>query len=132
MRVVVSGTTVECIHSDKAVRALQELGDISLRRGSHVEPWTVLSLAARARFIQDNGQPVTGSLCQSWFADLTPVGGPVAGPFVTKQQALDYEVAFIEKDRLCQASCPAPVPTFWQRLVTKFHQFVSRTYRKTA
>ena len=49
------------------------LGRPQIRRASHVEP-------------ADNGQ---------WTADMTPVDGPVLGPFDKRREALDAELEFL-------------------------------------
>jgi hypothetical protein len=38
-----------------------------------------------------------------WTADLSPVGGPVLGPFDLRSQALAAEVAWLEAHRLAPA-----------------------------
>jgi hypothetical protein len=53
---------------------LDALGQLAIRRGSHVEP-------------TGNGR---------WTADLSPVAGPVLGPFDLRSQALAAEVAWLE------------------------------------
>jgi hypothetical protein len=52
---------------------LQAVGAITIRRASHVEPNT-------------DG---------SWSADLSPVGGPVLGPFALRSQALQAEIDWL-------------------------------------
>ena len=54
--------------------ALDALGPLKIERASHVEP-------------DDSGR---------WLADLSPVGGPVLGPFDRRSEALDAEVAWLE------------------------------------
>lgn len=54
---------------------LRALGIVSIRRASHVEPST-------------DGR---------WLADLSPVGGPVLGPFDLRSDALAAEVSWLEK-----------------------------------
>ena len=49
------------------------LGHLVISRASHVEP--------------DNGG--------RWFADLTPVAGPVLGPFDMRSEALEAEQAWL-------------------------------------
>lgn len=51
-----------------------ELGPLAIRRASYVEP--------------------RGEL---WYADLSPVGGPVLGPFARRSQALQAELEFLQR-----------------------------------
>ena len=60
-----------CVYSEAI--DVRQIGTINIRRGSHVEP-TSEGL---------------------WTADLTPVSGPVLGPFSTRTEALDAEVAWL-------------------------------------
>ena len=53
---------------------LAALGQKSIRRASHVEP-------------NDQGQ---------WTADLSPVGGPILGPFARRSEALAAENVWLE------------------------------------
>src|SRR5579859_5771557 len=67
MQLVVDGQgRVHCLYGETI--DLGCLGVLAIRRASHVEP---------------EGQ--------SWFADLSPVGGPRLGPFARRSQALDAE-----------------------------------------
>jgi len=66
---------VTFIYND-ALADVLDLGDVDMRRVSHVEP------AGRA-----------------WTADMSPVGGPVLGPFPLRQDALDAEVAWLREHR---------------------------------
>ena len=70
---------------DGAIRAvysedidLASLGLLSITRASHVEP-------------DHQGQ---------WIADLTPVSGPVLGPFRLRSDALQSEMAWLEANWL--------------------------------
>jgi hypothetical protein len=54
--------------------ALDSLGPPRISRASHVEP-------------DDLGR---------WLADMSPVGGPVLGPFGKRTEALEAEVAWLE------------------------------------
>ena len=56
---------------------LTALGDVKIQRASHVEP--------------------VGS---EWFADLSPIGGPLLGPFQLRESALQAEVAWIHKHKI--------------------------------
>jgi hypothetical protein len=58
--------------------ALDALGPVRISRASHVEP------------DQDG----------LWMADLSPVGGPVLGPFDRRSDALEAEVAWLEENWL--------------------------------
>lgn len=53
---------------------LNTLGRLQIQRGSHVEP-------------DEAGQ---------WWADLSPVDGPMLGPFDTRREALAAEVQWLE------------------------------------
>lgn len=57
---------------------LASLGTPSISRASHVEP-------------NDNGW---------WLADLSPVGGPMIGPYGCRSEALEAEVAWLEENWL--------------------------------
>ena len=67
---------VRCIYDE--LLPLAELGRLSIQPGSHVEP-------------DDAGQ---------WTADLSPVGGPLLGPFETRSAALDAEREWLEQNWL--------------------------------
>jgi hypothetical protein len=61
------------------------LGHAVIRRASHVEP------DAQGR----------------WIADLTPVSGPVLGPFVQRSQALQAEERWLEANWLIRSDGPS-------------------------
>jgi len=64
---------VRCVF-DEAID-LGQLGGLSIRRGSHVEP-------------TPDGQ---------WTADLSPVHGPLLGPFPTRTAALNAELIWLQE-----------------------------------
>ena len=74
---ITSGGGIRCVYSEEL--NLQELGRLSIQRGSHVEPTS-------------EGQ---------WTADLSPVNGPVLGPFTTRAAALSAEEAWLLEHWLC-------------------------------
>lgn len=61
---------------DDELAFLSALGATSTRRASHVEP-------------NDNGL---------WTADMSPVGGPVLGPFDLRGEALAAEVEWLKEN----------------------------------
>ena len=65
--------TVRCVFGEEI--DLGQLGRLSIRRGSHVEP-------------TPDGQ---------WTANLAPVNGPLLGPFPTRTAALDAEVRWLQE-----------------------------------
>ena len=67
---------IRCIYAETI--DLTRLGELAIRRASHVEP------------------DATGY----WFADLSPVGGPVLGPFDCRSNALAAEQVWLEAHRL--------------------------------
>ncbi len=60
-----------CVYSETI--DIQLLGSADIQRGSHVEP----------------------TAAGKWTADLSPVNGPVLGPFANRSEALDAEVAWL-------------------------------------
>ena len=71
LRIDVHGN-MHCLYSEAL--DLFCLGDLTIRRASHVEP-------------DEDGR---------WWADLAPVGGPCLGPFARRSQALDAEAEWLE------------------------------------
>lgn len=63
--------TIRCVYDESL--DLSSIGRVSISRGSHVEP-------------TPDGQ---------WTADLSPVNGPMLGPFVTRTDALTAEVNWL-------------------------------------
>ena len=63
---------------DDRLRALFDLGEASICRASHVEP------TPEAK----------------WTADLSPVGGPVLGPYDLRCDALAAEAEWLERNIL--------------------------------
>jgi hypothetical protein len=66
-----SSGNIRCLYSEEI--NLAELGTLSIRRGSHVEP-------------DAHGQ---------WLCHLSPVSGPTLGPFASRSEALAAEVAWL-------------------------------------
>lgn len=73
-----------CIYAETI--PLGEIGTLTIRRASHVEP------DAQGR----------------WWADLAPVGGPALGPFDRRGQALEAEQTWLQSNWL--AKNPATFP----------------------
>jgi hypothetical protein len=63
--------TIRAIYAEEI--ELDSLGHVVITRASHVEP-------------DDSGR---------WLADLTPVAGPVLGPFNRRSEALEAELAWL-------------------------------------
>ena len=74
--VIESGGVVRCIYSETI--DLAELGSPIITRASHVEP-------------DQQGR---------WWADMSPVGGSVLGPFANRSEALAAELAWLEANWL--------------------------------
>ena len=70
--VVRADGAIRCLY-DEAIE-LAELGRLSIRRASHVEP-------------DELGR---------WIADMSPVQGPVLGPFASRSEALAAEQDWLE------------------------------------
>ena len=69
--VISPGGTVRAVYSEEI--ELDSLGPVVITRASHVEP------DARG----------------GWLADLSPVAGPVLGPFRRRSEALEAELAWL-------------------------------------
>lgn len=67
---------IHCLYGETI--PLTTLGRLDIRRASHVEP-------------DDDGH---------WWADLSPVTGPLLGPFPARSQALQAEASWLRKHRL--------------------------------
>jgi hypothetical protein len=80
MQIVIHpGGSASCLYGEAI--DLAQLGPLSIRRASHVEP-------------NSHGQ---------WLADLSPVSGPVLGPFACRSQALAAEEAWLVANRLAHS-----------------------------
>ena len=78
MQLVIDPTgDVRCVY-DEAL-PLEDFGRLTIQRGSHVEPTAV----------------------GHWTADLSPVGGPLLGPFESRTAALEAEREWLEQNWLC-------------------------------
>ena len=67
---------VRCVY-DEAL-PLTDFGRLTIQRGSHVEP----------------------TAAGHWTADLSPVDGPLLGPFASRSAALDAEREWLEQNWL--------------------------------
>ena len=74
-----SNGKIRCIY-DEAI-PLSSIGKLAIKRGSHVEP------------TQDG----------DWIADLSPVDGPLLGPFENRSDALKAERSWLENHWLVPA-----------------------------
>ena len=81
--IVQADGSLRCLYDETV--DLSVLGQVAIRRASYVEP-------------TDQGQ---------WQADLSPVDGPVLGPFVLRSEALTAEVDWLRRYWLLTADAPA-------------------------
>ena len=72
------GGVVRCLYAEAI--DLTALGALTIRRASHVEP-------------DSEGR---------WWADMSPVGGAVLGPFAARSAALEAERAWLEEHWLAR------------------------------
>ena len=66
------------------ILTLLELGDFSTKRASHVEPSRVRKGMTEL---------------SAWTADMSPVGGPILGPFSFRYEALKAERDWLREER---------------------------------
>lgn len=80
MKIVIDKNgVIRCLYNDNLIPDLRsEAARCEVQRASHVEP-------------TPNGE---------WEADLSPVGGPLLGPFGTRAEALRAEVDWLEANHL--------------------------------
>lgn len=76
MRIIVKGNQARFIYSDH-LRNMASMGKAVTRRASHVEP-------------HGNG----------WKVDLSPVDGPMLGPFETRTEALAVETHWLKANNI--------------------------------
>ena len=88
MKLLIAPTgSIRCVYGEDV--NLHQLGRLSIQRGSHVEPTA-------------DGQ---------WTADLSPVNGPLLGPFVSRADALAAEVAWLLEHWLVPVEQVLPLPS---------------------
>jgi hypothetical protein len=81
MDIIISRTgQIRFIYSD-ALLGLAAQGTTTVQRASHVEPCS-----------------------GGWQADMSPVDGPVLGPYVTRAEALGHEVEWLQRHNIPQPS----------------------------
>jgi len=118
LEVIVDGKgAIRAIHSDAIMPILKALGNVTVRRASHVEPSENLSNSALLWLLDNNPDVWPAELLRdmrqmpvfalddlrinldptAFWADLLPVSGPVLGPFDKKQDALDAEVVWLRE-----------------------------------
>ena len=86
MTTLIVGTNgdVRMLYDDAWARFMRSLGECVVRRASHVEP--------------------SGT---KWVADMSPVGGPVFGPFSERRIALGVERLYLLRHRIPRTKTPA-------------------------
>lgn len=71
MDIIIKGNQIRFVYSDDMLGLLGQ-GKSQIQRASHVEPGA-----------------------GGWQADMSPVNGPVLGPFATRTEALQHEVEWL-------------------------------------
>jgi len=79
MDIIISGDQIRFIYSDDLL-GLSHLGKTNIQRASHVEP------------AKEGG----------WQADMSPVSGPVLGPYEKRSDALHHEVEWLRAEGVPQ------------------------------
>ncbi len=77
--VINANGSARCVYAEDL--DLAALGPLSITRASHVEP----------------------DSCGQWLADLSPVGGPILGPFSKRSHALNAEQTWLGANWLSPA-----------------------------
>lgn len=98
MRVLVGRDgTARCLYSEAVLPIMRALGAIQTRRASRVEPTASLSEDAVRALAATEEFPLPED---AWWADMTLSGGPVLGPFSTRQEALEAEIEWLKQHRI--------------------------------
>ena len=74
--IIHSDGTINCIYAEAI--PIQAIGSLTIQRASHVEP-------------NDDGE---------WIADMSPVKGPLLGPFANRSKALEAETLWLRNNLL--------------------------------
>jgi len=90
------GGAVYAICSEESVKLLETLGNISIKRASHVEPGSGLTSDAKSYLHRMHID--ANNFQNKWFANLLPIAGPVLGPFNTRTEAVTAELNYIDKN----------------------------------
>jgi hypothetical protein len=80
LMIIDTNGSVSCLYSDAL--ELDQIGRLTISRGSHVEP----------------------NLDGQWTADMSPVCGPTLGPYRSRRDALAAEVSWLEANWLASLS----------------------------
>ena len=84
---VAADGSARCLYGE--MLNLTSLGSLQIERASHVEP-------------DDRGR---------WMVDLSPVGGPMLGPYLTRSHALSVESEWLLRYRLASPEQSEPFPS---------------------
>jgi len=91
--------TASHIHDETLSELMAGVGECQIKRASHVEPYNEMPHTATAIIAADVTRGKTPPpKPNDWFSDLTVSGGPVAGPFPTRDAALKYEREWLEQN----------------------------------
>lgn len=127
------GEPIRTIYSPEAQKVLEGVGEITARRASHVEPGTELSEDSLKRLVDQTGANWTeyvqlvddgeqGGVMpvlkppyrNKWWADCSPVDGPVLGPFDDRDAALAAESKWLKDNNIPTCRECADNPTHEQ------------------
>jgi len=98
---------IRAIYTPDAQRIAEGVGKVTIARASNVEPTDGLSEEAKKHLACFNrlgnsehykGQPPLPA--NKWWADMTPVNGPVLGPYEDRDTALAEEVKWLEDNNI--------------------------------
>jgi len=84
--------TLRFLVSDRTEQAFSEASVLEIHRVSHVDVFEDLDPKAKTKAAP--GSPT------SWYADMSPVNGPVLGPFRSRKRALQEERYYLERRNL--------------------------------
>lgn len=126
--IIVSRTGVaRAVYDPRVHQLLSAVGTPEIRRASHVEPTAELSDNAVGLLLRQRQPPLDNypaelsmtpylagglraRLPAAWWADCSPSGGPVLGPFTDRDTALHEEAKWLSENRIPVRSAPRSLP----------------------
>ena len=100
IRIPKKGGNIRGVYSPEVAEILGGLGETETRRASRVDPTGDLTNEAKHWLRNKRSMQPAHLPKDAWWADLTPVDGPVLGPFSIRDTALSKEIEWLKANGL--------------------------------